>query len=190
MVRTWDIRMFGGSRSSVASQRQRQGNATRQAPKPIASYHSSLSVNSAFFSPSGQYVVSTTMANRLDIFENAHLHLAGSATATTMKPTTTVNHDNRTGRWLSTFMARWHPELDIFVVGSMQRPRSMEVFHSIRGQDDHNHDERRGNNKRLMLQTIQGDALTAVASRCCFHRSTDKLIIVGGNSSGRVTVVR
>jgi hypothetical protein len=41
-----------------------------------------------------------------------------------------------------------------------------------------------------LLRGVQGDALTAVVSRCCFHPSTEQLILFGGNSSGRVTVVR
>ena len=37
---------------------------------------------------------------------------------------------------------------------------------------------------------IQDDALMAVASRCCFDPNSEELIVVGGNSSGRVTVAR
>jgi hypothetical protein len=109
------------------------------------------------------------MTNTLDITKNAHL-----ATDTPLVATKRVRHDNRTGRWLSTFMAQWHPTADIFVVGSMKQPRCIELY------DDN------GN----QLRAIQGDALTAVASRCCFHPSQDKLIVVGGNSSGRMTVLR
>ena len=71
-------------------------------------------------------------------------------------------------------MATWHPSEDIFCVGSMRRPRALEVF-------DANGE---------LLRAIQGDALTAVASRCCFHPRSDRLTVVGGNSSGRVTVLR
>lgn len=74
-------------------------------------------------------------------------------------------------------MAKWHPSMseECFVVGSMQQPRTVEVF---------------GGNGGKLMRGIQGDALTAVVSRCCFHPSADKLIVVGGNSSGRVTVAR
>lgn len=71
-------------------------------------------------------------------------------------------------------MARWHPSLDYFCVGSMDRPRVVEVF-------DAEGDRIRG---------VSGDSLTAVASRCCFHPSIDQLVLVGGNSSGRVTIIR
>ena len=78
-------------------------------------------------------------------------------------------------------MARWHPAAasnnneELFVVGSMQRPRTLEVF-----------DGNTGN----LLRGIQGDSLTAVVSRCCFHPSSERLIVMGGNSSGRVTVAQ
>ena len=75
-------------------------------------------------------------------------------------------------------MAKWHPssfsDRELFVVGSMKKPRCIEIF------DD----------KGELLKEIRGEALTAVASRCCFHPTSSKLIVVGGNSSGRVTVAR
>ena len=63
----------------------------------------------------------------------------------------------------------------VFVVGSMQQPRTMEIFDGGKGK---------------LLRDIRGEALTAVVSRCCFHPSKDTLICAGGNSSGRVTVAR
>ena len=70
-------------------------------------------------------------------------------------------------------MANWYPaQGGIFVVGSMQQPRTIEVFAS----------------DGELLREIRGDALTAVASRCCFHPNPDRLVVFGGNSSGRVTV--
>jgi len=167
-VKLWDLRMMenGNAKSGTGSSNKRKRSASEVSP--IAGYNGGKSVNSAFFSPSGQYVVSTTMANKLDIFEN--LHTAASKVA---KPCKSIAHDNMTGRWLTTFMAKWHPSVDVFVVGSMQRPRAIEVFAPTQRQC-----------------AVSGEQLTAVASRCCFHPSTDQLIIVGGNSSGRVTVVR
>ena len=162
-VNVWDMRKFGDSRVMTKK---------AAAHKPVASYNGGRSVNSAFFSPSGQYMVSTTMSNKLDIFENAHL--SASKSTSVMKPSPSVNHDNQTGRWLSTLIAQWHPVADIFVVGCMKHPRQIEVMDA----------------KGKALHVLSGDALTAVASRCCFHQSTDQLVVVGGNSSGRVTIFR
>ncbi len=112
------------------------------------------------------------MSNRLEIVEDPHL------AAGVMSPRISVHHDNQTGRWLSTFMARWHPgwydDREIFVVGSMKQPRCMEVY------------DRNG----VLLREIRGDAITAVASRCCFHPDPNRLVVVGGNGSGRVTIAR
>ena len=114
------------------------------------------------------------MSDTLDIITDAHL-----VKGTIKQPTHRIRHNNKTGRWLSTFMAQWHPSKslkeDLFVVGSMQQPRTLQIFDGDRGE---------------LVRDINGDALTAVVSRCCFHPSGDKLIVAGGNSSGRVTVAR
>ena len=78
------------------------------------------------------------------------------------------------GRWLTTFQATWHPTMDIFCSGSMNRPRCMEVFDS----------------QGRLLRQVMGESLGSVMSRTCFHSSTDKLIMVGGNSSGRMVAIR
>lgn len=163
-VSLWDVRKFSDNRSSS----KRSSNAMT----PISYFQSRKSVNSAFFSPSGQYVLSTTMDNRLDLFENMHL----TKERKIQKPTTIIRHDNHTGRWLSTFMAQWHPspDHDVFSVGSMGRPRCMEVW----------------NASGECLRKVSGEAMTAVGSRVCFHPSIEKPILVAGNSSGRVTIAR
>ncbi|KAK1736333.1 WD40 repeat domain-containing protein [Skeletonema marinoi] len=159
VVQLWDIRSMSDSKSKK--------------PKPLAWQNVGKSINSAFFSPSGKRLLTTTMMDHLDILEDAHL-----ASGLIKTPKTRIKHDNRTGRWLSTFMARWHPASfsgeEIFVSGSMKKPRTIEVF---------------GGNGSL-LREIRGIALTAVASRCCFHPSAEKLIVIGGNSSGRLTIAR
>ena len=152
-----------------------------KSPTPSASFTPAVaelqvgrSVNSAYFSPSGQYVVATTMNDKLEILKDFHLAQAEKKKPAIVQTWKSIAHDNRTGRWLSTFMARFHPTMDIFCCGSMKKPRQMEIFSPSSG----------------LLRAVRGDALTAVASRCCFHPSTDKLIMIGGNSSGRVTIVR
>ena len=156
-VNIWDVRNMKNSSKD-------QG--------PLVYQRNSKSINSAFFSPSGKHLLTTTMADTLDIFTDAH-----TKKGLLSKPTHRIRHDNKTGRWLSTFMAQWHPSSnnDIFVVGSMQQPRTMQIFN--------------GNDGKV-LRDVRGDALTAVVSRCCFHPSSDQLISAGGNSSGRVTIAR
>jgi len=155
IVQLWDVRKVEAAKND-------------KKPKPVAWHDAGRSINSAYFSPSGRRLLTTTQSNKLEIFEDAHL-VKGLMTSKT-----SVRHDNQTGRWLSTFMARWHPANEMFIVGSMQKPRCIEIF----GQDG------------KVLREIRGDALSAVASRCCFHSNADRLIAVGGNSSGRVTLAR
>lgn len=159
VIQIWDVRSLGASSSKK--------------PKPLAWQNVGKSINSAYFSPSGKRLLTTTMMDNFDILEDTHL-----ASGLIKKPKTRIKHDNRTGRWLSTFMAKWHPSTfsgeEIFVSGSMKKPRTIELF----GGDG------------SLLREIRGDALTAVASRCCFHPSAEKLIVIGGNSSGRLTVAR
>jgi WD40 repeat protein len=154
-VNLWDIRNFGSRKA-------------KQALKPVASQFVGRSVNSALFSPSGTSLLTTSMADRLDLLENAH-HQSG-----TMQPTKSIRHNNQTGRWLTTLMAKWHPQLDIFVSGSMAQPRCVESFDS----------------KGKLLRAVTGESLSSVMSRCCYHPSTQKIAMIGGNSSGRVVVVR
>jgi len=158
-VQLWDIRKFTESSS-------------RSPPVNLSTMRSTKSINSAFFSPSGKYLLTTNMSDTLDIITDAHTH-----SGIIKSPTHRIRHNNRTGRWLSTFMAQWHPsdEEDIFLVGSMQQPRTLEIFDGSVGK---------------LVRGIQGDALTAVVSRCCFHPSSDHLIAMGGNSSGRVNIFR
>ena len=181
-VRLWDLRMLG-----------EQKKKTQSVATPLAEYNGVKSINSAYFSPvTGQNVLVTTMNNELDILRNFHLatkgtQLGAKQTAKNKRSTGRGSycstdsvaaevvqrfpHDNMTGRWLCTFMARWHPSVDdLFCVGSMEKPRNVHIY-----------------NTEQQLAAVPG---LTVVSRCCFHPSTHELILVGGNSSGRVTIVR
>ena len=40
--------------------------------------------------------------------------------------TSSIHHNNNTGRWLSVFKAVWHPAMeDVVAVGSLARPRQV-----------------------------------------------------------------
>ncbi|NWU68287.1 WDR76 protein, partial [Pterocles burchelli] len=81
-------------------------------------------------------------------------------------------HNNNTGRWLTRFRAIWDPKQeDCFVVGSMARPRQIEVFQDT---------------GKLLHSFYNIDCLGSVCSINVVHPS--KNILVGGNSSGRLHV--
>jgi len=159
-VQLWDIRKFDNKKKKKAS-------------SPVAMYHGGRSINSAFFSPNtGSNVICTSMNNKLDILQD--FHLQSTTNNKYIKPSHSILHNNQTGRWLTTLMARFHPLYDdLFCVGCMKQPRQIEIFSASPGK---------------MVRNISGEALSSVASRTNFHPTLP--IVVGGNSSGRVTVVR
>lgn len=77
-----------------------------------------------------------------------------------------------TGRWLTKLSAVWDPKQeDCFVVGSMLRPRRVQVFHE-NGQPQHSF--------------IDDENLNTVLSVTAFHPTRNALL--GGNASGRLHV--
>lgn len=78
----------------------------------------------------------------------------------------------QTGRWLSKLSAVWDPKReDCFVVGSMGRPRRMQVFNE---------------NGQLQHSFMDAENLTTVMSVTSFHPTRNALL--GGNASGRLHV--
>jgi hypothetical protein len=83
VVRLFDIRKFGDDRA----------RSKAKAPKALCQQVPGLSVSSAYFSPSGKSLLTTSFANRLDLTEDAHLKTDGK----TIKPTHSIRHNNQTG---------------------------------------------------------------------------------------------
>uniref|UniRef100_UPI0037E7EE7D WD repeat-containing protein 76 n=1 Tax=Semicossyphus pulcher TaxID=241346 RepID=UPI0037E7EE7D len=126
----------------------------------------SLSISSAYFSPcTGNRVLTTCMDNNIRIYDT-------SAMTSKSPLLTSIRHDMHTGRWLSKLSAVWDPKQeDCFVVGSMARPRRVQVFHES-GQPQH---------------TFTDDEnLSTVLSVTAFHPTRNALL--GGNASGRLHV--
>ncbi|KGL72904.1 WD repeat-containing protein 76, partial [Tinamus guttatus] len=81
-------------------------------------------------------------------------------------------HNNNTGRWLTRFRAIWDPKQeDCFVVGSMARPRQIEIYQDT---------------GKLLHSFYNVDYLGSVCSINVVHPTRN--ILVGGNSSGRLHV--
>ena len=83
VVRLFDLRKMGNT----------QGKSTPKKPKALRQQVAGLSVSSAFFSPSGKSLLTTSFANRLDLTEDVHLKTTGA----TIKPTHSIRHNNQTG---------------------------------------------------------------------------------------------
>lgn len=126
----------------------------------------SLSISSAYFSPhTGNRVLTSCMDNRIRIYDTSAM--------TTQSPLlTSIRHDMHTGRWLTKLSAVWDPKQeDCFVVGSMERPRRVQVFHES-GQPQHSF--------------MDAENLNTVLSVTAFHPTRNALL--GGNASGRLHV--
>uniref|UniRef100_A0A3Q4GCF4 WD repeat-containing protein 76 n=1 Tax=Neolamprologus brichardi TaxID=32507 RepID=A0A3Q4GCF4_NEOBR len=126
----------------------------------------SLSISSAYFSPcTGNRVLTSCMDNNIRIYD--------TSTLTTKSPLlTTIRHDMHTGRWLTKLSAVWDPKQeDCFVVGSMMKPRRVQVFHE---------------SGQLQHSFMDSENLSTVLSVTAFHPTRNALL--GGNASGRLHV--
>uniref|UniRef100_A0A8C7Z378 WD repeat-containing protein 76 n=1 Tax=Oryzias sinensis TaxID=183150 RepID=A0A8C7Z378_9TELE len=119
-----------------------------------------LGVSSAYFSPcSGNRVLTSYVIVLL--WSRAASFLCRSH-----------RHDMQTGRWLSKLSAVWDPKQeDCFVVGSMMRPRRVQVFHE---------------SGRLLHSFMDSENLNTVLSVTAFHPTRNA--VLGGNASGRLHV--
>ncbi|XP_042176131.1 WD repeat-containing protein 76-like [Oncorhynchus tshawytscha] len=118
-------------------------------------YGHSKSISSAYFSPgTGNRVVTTCLDNNIRIYDTSEL--------TSRAPLlTSIQQNLYTGRWLSKLQAMWDPKRDdCFVVGSMQRPRRVQVFHES-GQLQH---------------SFQDPEMTTVLSVTAFHPTRNALL--------------
>ena len=103
-----------------------------------------------------------------------------------------VSHDNQTGRYLPVFHAGWDPKWPrAFVVGSMAKHRSVEVFaysaaNSSKPGKGASASAAAGRARLNRVGLLRGDALASVQSRNCFHPQLD--VLVCANSSGRVHI--
>ncbi|XP_050712639.1 WD repeat-containing protein 76-like [Eriocheir sinensis] len=130
--------------------------------KPIDSVVHGRNVTGLEFSSSGEVLVSTSHDDYLRFI---------TCDGTALEVERKIKHNNHTGRWLTTFKARFVPSSDDLVcVGSMMWPRRVEVW----GRDG------------SLKHELAFEALGSVNSILAFHPQQHAL--AGCNSSGRVYV--
>mgnify|MGYP002834586599 CR=1 FL=1 len=158
-ISLWDMRKLGNK-------------GTTSKPLATVTGHTK-SINAAYASPDGKFIISASQDNTLRLWKGLNDVKSSSSKITSQK----VMHDNHTGRWLSTFRPVWdvkHPHS--FVMGSMSKPRCVEVFVV----DD---------SASLMSPiALRSEGIASVMSRNAIHPTLD--IIAASNSSGRVHIVR
>ncbi|XP_007472513.2 WD repeat-containing protein 76 isoform X1 [Monodelphis domestica] len=137
--------------------------------KPLISLTEHMkSLASAYFSPvTGNRVVTTCADDNLRVFDT-------SCMVSNIPLLTRIRHNNNTGRWLTRFRANWDPKQeDCFIVGSMARPRSLDIFHE---------------SGELVHSFIDEECLASVCSINVMHPTQN--ILAGGNSSGRIHIFK
>lgn len=139
--------------------------------EPLVTMPHGRSVNCAYFSPSGDHLVTVGQDNYVNIFDTGD---AKHRDAHNVAPTLAIPHNNQTGRWLTKLHAAWDPKRkDQFVIGCMQQPRRIQIFHATR---------------KNPIQELTSEYFNSVHSINVFHPVLD--VIAGGNSSGRLCLWR
>jgi len=200
-VKIFDLRKVSSNKkasSSASSASKPEGSSSSDADdhpsmEPLATFVESRSVNCAYWSPSGNQLLSVTQSNFLRLFNKPYeqsgkaIPVAGEAGL--KAGVQSISHDNQTGRYLPVFHAAWDPKCvggsEAFVVGSMKQPRMVEVFTSPA---DLGAKGGGGGAKPTRVMCFGGEYLNSVQSRNVFHPTHD--IVVCGNASGRVHVFR
>ncbi|CAL1532289.1 unnamed protein product, partial [Lymnaea stagnalis] len=137
-----------------------------KSPKPVQKLEDhSRAISSAYFSPTGHKILSSAADDAICVYSVER----GMKLVLSKR----IRHNNHTGRWLTKFQPQWHPTVeDIFVTGSMNRPREIEVFNA---------------DGTLVKSLSNTDVLGSVCSLNAFHPS-EICTLVGGNSSGRLHI--
>ncbi len=167
-ISLYDIRTVGGNSKKNSS---------------VVTYGGhSKSANAAYASPNGQCVVSFSQDDTIRLWSNFLSVTAQGKVSAGNTVFSSRNHNNHTGRWLSTFRPTWDPKFPAsFVSGSMAQPRCIEVFTASAGTAS-------AVASLSTPLTLRSDWLASVCSRNAVHPTQD--IIAAANSSGRVHVLR
>ncbi|PWZ54043.1 hypothetical protein Zm00014a_043959 [Zea mays] len=121
------------------------------------------SIQSAYFSPSGNMLATTSLDDTVRIFDIDNFD-----------DSCTLKHDNRTGRWLSTFKAIWSWNDSNLFVGSMKR--AIDVI-SV--------DRRQKSISASYMAFLESEHMTAIPCRFTLHPCKVGHL-AGASSSGKV----
>jgi len=121
-------------------------------------------VTSAYWSPTGDKVVSASYDDLLRVF----CYDEGRK----LKERVQIPHNNQAGRWVTMFRATWNPNPNLhphFVVGNMKR--SSDVFSAVTGE---------------LIWNMRHDTISSIPAVNAFHPKLN--IIVTGNAFGGMMV--
>ena len=133
----------------------------RKLAQELKCFQHEKSVNSAYWSPNGSNIVSTSFDDTIGIWKDLN-----TENDTHLAP----YHNNRTGRWIQKFKALWDPkDSGTIIVGNMKR--GIDLFDSEKGE---------------LLYTLQDEEkMTAIPAVNVFHPTLN--IIASGNATGKMS---
>ncbi|KAL7190942.1 hypothetical protein ACSBR2_023086 [Camellia fascicularis] len=85
-------------------------NIDADKPKCLKTVNHKRAVHSAYFSPSGSYLATTSIDDNVGLLTGANF-----------EDITMINHNNKTGRWISSFRAIWGWDDSYLFIGNMKR---------------------------------------------------------------------
>ncbi|GAV83944.1 WD40 domain-containing protein [Cephalotus follicularis] len=128
-------------------------------PKALKIVNHKRAVHSAYFSPSGSSLATTSFDNTV-----------GAVSGANFEDTTMIFHDNRTGRWISSFRAIWGWDDSNIIIGNMKR--GVDVISPA---------------LRSTIMTLQSPHMSAIP--CRFHAHPYEVgMLAGATSGGQVYV--
>ncbi|KAK7388333.1 hypothetical protein VNO78_23147 [Psophocarpus tetragonolobus] len=139
---TWDLRYTDGDKLTA-----------------LRTFTHKRSVQSAYFSPSGRSLATTSLDNTIGIYSGVNLEDAAF-----------INHYNNTGRWLSTFRAKWGWDDSYLFVGNMNR--AVDVVSAV---------------QRKIVKTLESENMSAIPCRFDTH-SYEVGMVAGATSGGQVYI--
>lgn len=138
------------------------------------------SISGACISPDGSSLVSISNDDTMKLWGIDCSAAANEAVVACES----MKKNNHTGRWLSSFRPVFDSKFPrTLIVGSMDKPRRMEVY-NIAGRDA----SKNSNLSFVLNALLMGGELGSVCSRNACHPNLN--IVAGGNSSGRVHICR
>ncbi|XP_059304230.1 uncharacterized protein LOC132056165 [Lycium ferocissimum] len=123
-------------------------------PKSLQTVRHKRAVHSAYFSPSGRFLATTSIDNTVGLLSGANY-----------EDTSMVSHFNHTNRWISSFRGIWGWDDSYIYIGNMQR--GVDVISVA--------------DKKLDF-TLRSEHMTAIP--CRFDAHQDKVGMLAGATSG------
>ncbi|TXG60795.1 hypothetical protein EZV62_012158 [Acer yangbiense] len=128
-------------------------------PKPLKVTKHKKAIQSAYFSPSGRCLATTSTDDTVGIWSGVNLENSFM-----------INHNNQTGRWISTFRAIWGWDDSCIFIGNMKR--GVDVISPF---------------QRKTITTLESPHVTAIP--CRFHAHPYQVgTLAGATSGGQVYV--